>query len=76
MRNFLLSVTLFASACAAYPGRATLPVETRAAVLSQYLKGVSLDELVAQFHLADRAYARTVVHEEMIALTKRYYNDR
>jgi hypothetical protein len=76
MRNFLLAVALFASACAARPDRATIPAETRVAVLTQYLRGASLDALVAQFHLYDRASARAVVHDEMIALTRRYYNDR
>jgi hypothetical protein len=75
MRNILLAVTLLGSACGTFSSRTTLPVATRDQVLDHYMRGESLEALAAEFHLYGRDDARAAVHDAMIALTKRYYND-
>ena len=76
MRNILLAIILSATACAGRPSQATLPAEATNEMLARYLQGESLDQLATEMRLNDRDEARDAVHRAMIALQKRYYQDR
>jgi hypothetical protein len=65
--------TLTASACVSH---VQVPRDVQDRVLAQYAHGASLDAIAADFRLGDRAAARDVVHDAMLALQKRYYADR
>ena len=71
-----LVISVCVGACGARPSRTTIPTETRNEVLSHYVSGESLDKIALEFHLGDRNDARSVVHDAMTSLTRRYYRDR
>jgi hypothetical protein len=73
LRVGLFSIVACASACAAH---STLPVETQTEMLSHYVHGESLNELAREFKLADTGEARVVVHDALVSLYRRYYNDK
>jgi hypothetical protein len=76
MRNILFAIVLSATACAARPSHTTLTPEASNDMLARYLQGESLDNLAADMRMNDRDDARDAVHRAMIALQKRYYQDR
>jgi hypothetical protein len=71
MRPLLL--TILVAACSVNPAKPTL-VEARAVEL--YADGASLDEVATDVTHGDRAAARDLVHRALIALQRRYYQDR
>ncbi len=73
MRNILLLLTIATSACAA---RAQLtPYEAQHA-MSMFASGKSMDQIATEMHLDNRDDARSLVHDAMINMTRRYYADR
>jgi hypothetical protein len=73
MRNFLVSITFAAAACAARPA---VPTAVRNAALELYTQGRSLDDIASALSLADRSEARTAIHDAMMEAMRRYYSDR
>lgn len=45
-------------------------------VLEKFAGGASIDDLVAEFQLGSREQARTLVHDAMIKVQRRYFGDR
>ena len=70
------AIAMCLAACGARASRPTVPVETQNAVLSHYLRGDSFEKIAIDFRLADRDEARQVVHDAIIAVTRRYYSNR
>jgi hypothetical protein len=70
---FALVALVSTSACVS---QSNVSRDTQERVLAQYARGESLDTLATNFRLGDRGAAREVVHQAMVALQKRYYQDR
>ena len=72
-RNLVFGFAALTSACVSH---VSVPKDTQDRVLAQYARGESLDSLAADFRLGDREAARDVVHQAMLALQRRYQQDR
>ena len=72
-RNLAFAFAVLPSACVSH---VNVPKDTQDRVLAQYAHGESLDVLATDFRLGDREAARDVVHQAMLALQRRYYQDR
>lgn len=72
LRGVVIVVAMAMSACAAH---ATLPVETQTEILTRYAHGDSFDELAQEFRLQPDQ-ARVVVHDALLTMYHRYYNNR
>ena len=70
---FALAALVGTSACVSH---VAVPRDTRDRVLADFARGESLDKLSDTYHLGGRDAARDVVHEALLALQKRYYQDR
>lgn len=68
-------IAICAAACGERGAHSTLPVETRNDVLAHYMRGESLETIAREFRLAGRDDARDVVHDRMMLLSKRYYQE-
>ena len=72
-RNLAFALAALSSACVSHM---TVPKDTQDRVLAQYARGESLEALATDFRLGDREAARDVVHQAMLALQRRYQQDR
>lgn len=77
MRSLLLSITLFASACAAQVHTVrVVPLATQNSILEHYARGDSLLTIADEFHLESSDDALQAVHDAMFALAYRLHNDQ
>lgn len=72
-RNVAFAFAALTSACVSHMD---VPKDTQDRVLAQYARGESLESLATDFRLGNREAARDVVHQAMLALQRRYYQDR
>ena len=73
MRTLLFAIVFVTSACGARPQFSTA---TRNSALERYSQGESIDDIARELGLGDRETARAAVQAGMMAVAKRYYNDR
>lgn len=71
-----LLIATGAAACGGASRHATISPTMRNEVVAHYMRGESLDDIAREFRLDGRHDARDIVHDGMIALGKRYYQDR